>query len=155
MSILLRTIALVLGVCIVQACTPASTERDTAADVEAIRAFINRATEINRKGDAEAWADMFAEGGIFMPQDQPEVTTRQELLASAQRYRDKVDSNITITPVEIEVFGDWAYARTTVQGTNTPKGGGDPVKVDFKEIAIYRRQSDGTWKLWRLIGNKN
>ncbi len=57
--------------------------------------------------------------------------------------------------MEIEVLGDWAFARTRVTGTLNPKDEGDPFPVDSKEIAIYRRQPDGAWKLWRLIGNSN
>jgi uncharacterized protein (TIGR02246 family) len=155
MSIKVRIIAIVLALCSIQGCTPTPSAQDTTADIEAIRTFISRATEISRAGDAAAWADLFAEGGIFMPQDQPEATTRQALLASAQSRSDQFNSNIVITPLEIEVFGDWAFARTSLTGTNTPKAGGDAVQIDGKEIAIYRRELDGSWKLWRLIGNEN
>lgn len=152
-SFIARITAILLVLVIVQGCTQTTAPKDTTADVEAIRAFISRATEINRAGDAEAWADLFAKGAILMPLGEPEVTTRQGMVEYAKKTFDKFDLNLSITPVEIEVFGDWAFARTAITGTFTPKTGGKSVQANLKEIALYRRQSDGSWKLWRLIGN--
>ncbi len=135
------------------ACQPAADR--TEADVEAIRAVVNRASEINKAGDTAAWVDLFAEGAVLMPADEGEITTRQNLEAYKQRGFDRFNTDITIDPVEIEVLGDWAFVRTRVTGTLNPKDEGDSVPVDCKEIAIFRRQSDGAWKLWRLIGNSN
>ena len=138
---------------------PTVTRRDTEVDKAAIRTFIRRAVEVNRAGDAAAWADFFAEGGVYMPANSPEVTTRAGLREAAERYFGEFQPKIVITPVEIEVSEDWAFAKTTVTGTLLPKSGGDPVPepvpVNGKEIAVYRRQQDGGWKLWRLIGNSN
>lgn len=44
--------------------------------------------------------------------------------------------------------------RTAVTGSLAPKAGGDAVTVNDKEIAIFRWQSDGTWKVWRLLGRQ-
>ena len=133
--------------------------RDTEADKAAIRALISRAVEVTRAGDAAAWAALFADGGVYMPPGGPEVTTRARLQEFAQLYLGEFRSQTVITPVEIEVFGDWAFARTSVKGTIQAKVGGDPlpdpITVDGKEIGVYRRQQDGTWRLWRLIGNSN
>lgn len=135
------------------ACAPGASP-DTAADAAALRTFIDRATEINNAMDAAAWADLFAEGAIFMPEGEPEISGSNELQASAQRWFDEFTPNITIDPVEIEVLGDWAFIRTRITGSLTRKTG-EQVPIDMKEIAIYRRQPDASWKLWRLIGNGN
>jgi ketosteroid isomerase-like protein len=42
-----------------------------------------------------------------------------------------------------------------VTGTLTPKAGGERASVNAKEIGIFRREPDGAWRLWRLIGNSN
>jgi uncharacterized protein (TIGR02246 family) len=137
------------------ACSESSVIQDTEADRAAIRTFIERATNVNRSGDAAAWVAQFAEGAVYMPANGPEVSTRSGLQAVAERNFAQFLPQITITPIEVEVFGDWAFARTTVTGTLQPKAGGDVVTLDLKEIAVYRRQQDGGWKLWRLIGNSN
>ena len=137
------------------ACSRVPLAQNADADKVAIRTFIDRATELNRASDTAAWVGMFAEGATYMPANSPEVTGRSGLQAFAERQFAQFQPQITISPVAIEVFGDWAFAQTIVAGTLQPRGGGAPVIVDGKEIAIYRRQQDGGWKLWRLIGNSN
>ena len=152
-------VALALALTATLSCSRPTVARDPEADKAAIRAFMSRAAKVNQAGDAVAWADLFAEGGMYMPPNGPEVTSRAGLQEAAARYFGELQPRVVITPVEVEAFGDWAFAKTTVKGTLLPKAGGDPVPepipVDGKEIAIYRRQQDGGWKLWRLIGNSN
>jgi uncharacterized protein (TIGR02246 family) len=133
--------------------------RDAEADKAAIRALVTRAVAVSQAGDAAGWAALFADGGIYMRGNGEDITTHAGLLEFATLYLGQYYSRTATTPVEVEVFGDWGFARTTVKGTIQAKIGGDPtpdpVKVDGKEIGVYRRQPDGTWKLWRLIGNSN
>ena len=56
---------------------------------------------------------------------------------------------------EVEIWGDWAYARTTITGTATPYGDGNPIQIDMKALQILRRQPDGSWKVSRYINNRN
>jgi uncharacterized protein (TIGR02246 family) len=132
---------------------------DAEADKAAIRAVVSRAVEVSKAGDAAGWAALFADGGVYMRPNGEEIATRAGLQEFAGLYMGQYNSRVQITPVEVEVFGDWGFARTSVKGEVQGKVGGDPLpdplKVDGKEIGIYRRQQDGSWKLWRLIGNSN
>jgi uncharacterized protein (TIGR02246 family) len=152
-------IALILAAAALASCSGSSSSRDPEADKAAIRAFITRASRLSRAEDASAWVNLFAEGGVYMPPDGPEINTRAALQEYADVYLGEFEPHITITPVDVEVFGDWGFARTTVKGTIVPRSGGDPlpepIPVDAKEIGIYQRQQNGDWKLWRLIGNSN
>jgi uncharacterized protein (TIGR02246 family) len=152
-------IAFALALAATVSCSQPTGARDPEADKAAIRAFISRAAKLSQAADAAAWVNLFAEGGTYMPPNGPEVTTRAGLQDVAARYFGEFQPRVVITPVEVEVFGDWAFAKTTLKGTLLPRAGGDPVPepvpIDGKEIAIYRRQQDGGWKLWRLIGNSN
>jgi ketosteroid isomerase-like protein len=130
-------------------------EISTQDDVKAIEEFISKANQINNDGDYEAWADMFDEQGIYMPSNAPEITTHEDLVAHSKKYYDKFKSNTILTPLEINILGDWAFARGTLTGTIIEIASSDSSKIDVKEIAIYKRQKNGEWKLWRLIGNSN
>jgi len=151
-------VASVLALAATLSCSGRAPTRDAEADKAAIRALIGRAVEVSRAGDAAAWAALFADGGVYMPANGPEITTRAGLEEFAQLYLGRFWSQTTITPVEVEVFGDWGLpgplskerSRRKLEGTRS-----DPLQVDGKEIGIYRRQQDGAWKLWRLIGNSN
>jgi uncharacterized protein (TIGR02246 family) len=152
-------VASVLALAATWSCSGPTATRDAEADKAAIRALITRAVAASQSGDAAGWAALFADGAVYMRPNGPEITTREALQEFAQLYLGEFRSQTVVTPVEIEVFGDWAFARTSVKGTVQKKVGGDPVPdpipVDGKEIGVYRRQQDGTWKLWRLIGNSN
>jgi uncharacterized protein (TIGR02246 family) len=125
------------------------------ADSLAIRALIERSTDVNNAGDIAGWVELFADDAVYMPDNSPPITTRDDLeriaVSSFGRYRH----NIRIEPVEIVLLGDWAFAQAHVTGNAVPRGDGNPVVVDMKEIALFRRQADGSWKIARLIANSN
>jgi uncharacterized protein (TIGR02246 family) len=125
------------------------------ADVAAIQTLIDRTADANNAGDIMGWVELFTDDAVYMPANGPAVTTRDGLESIAVSGFSRYRSNIEITPVEIEVFGDWAFARTAVTGSVVPRGDGNPIRIDMKQIALYRRQSNGRWKLARLIGNSN
>lgn len=126
-----------------------------AGDVEAIRAHLRRATQVNNAGDSEGWLDLFTEDAVVMPEGAPAVTGAADLRALIDDRFAEFDSDIVIEPVEIEVLGGVAIVRTVVTGTLSPKAGGEPIEVSAKEIAILERQDDDGWKVSRLIGNSD
>jgi uncharacterized protein (TIGR02246 family) len=125
------------------------------ADREAIRAVLKEASAAHRAGDAERWAALFTNDAVIMPSNQPAISGRDAVRRFGRERFDKFSSTAEVKAVEIEICGDWAFARTAVTGTFRPKAGGAPIELDLKEIAIYRRQPDGSWKVARLIGNSN
>ena len=128
---------------------------DPASDREAIGAILEEVGAAHRAGDAERWAALFASDAILMTENGPSAVGRESMTRMARDVFRTFTSTAKIEPVELEVGGDWAFARTSVSGTFTPKAGGAPIQLDGKEIVIFRRQSDGTWKIARLIGNSN
>jgi uncharacterized protein (TIGR02246 family) len=126
-----------------------------ARDVAAIRAVIDRAQDANNAGDITGWVALFEERAVYMPPGMEPVTTRQGLEDAAISGFSRYRSNIRITVDELEVLGDWAWARTTVTGTATPYGDGNPIRIDMKALQILRRQPDGSWKVSRYINNRN
>lgn len=140
------------------ACAPGNTvdtEANSAADEAAIRNLIANTAAANNAADSLGWAAFFEDGAVYMPPGSPEVTTREGLLETAAAGFGSYAAAIAITPREIVVAGDWAFARTYVGGSVTPRAGGDPVPVDAKQIVIFHRQPDGVWKIARLITNPN
>ena len=53
------------------------------------------------------------------------------------------------------ICDDWAIVRGTYTETYVPKSGGEPKQDTGKYILVYKRQSDGQWKLHREIGNSD
>jgi uncharacterized protein (TIGR02246 family) len=133
----------------------AAQSKDLEADKQAIRAIIKEAIAAHRAGDAERWAAIFTTDAVLMPANQASISGTEAVQRYARERFTKFTSRAEIKPVEIEISGDWAFTRTALSGTMTPKDGGKPIELDGKEIALFRRQPDGSWKVARLIGNSN
>lgn len=137
------------------ACGKGGVERDPAADEAAIRELIRQTAVANNAADTLGWVALFGEGAIYMPPGTPEVTTREGLLEAAATGFGGYAAAISITPAEIVISGDWAFARSQVTGTVTPRAGGEPISVNVKQLAIYHRQPNGEWRIARLMNNSN
>ena len=131
------------------------TGTDTRADVAAIEALIERTAAANNAADTTGWVALFDADAVYMPPGMPEVTGVKGLTDVAAAGFGPYAADVTITPSEIQILGDWAFARSQVGGTVTPRAGGEPVQVDVKQLVLYRRQSDGSWKIARLMVNRN
>ena len=132
-----------------------TTVQDTAsADTAAITQLIETTADMNNAGDAAGWAGLFAEDAVYMPGGQAAVTTPEGILEMGRLGFSHGTTDIIITPDEIIISGDWAFARSAVTGTFTGNDG-ESFPLDLKQIVIYQRQADGEWKIARLIGNSN
>ncbi len=136
-------------------CTQTAIEPDTAADEAAIRELIAQTAAANNAADTLGWIALFEEGAVYMPPGGLEVTTRAGLLEVAAAGFGPYAADIRITPAEIVISGAWAFARSYVTGTVTPRAGGEAIPVDVKQLVIYHRQPDGSWRIARLITNRS
>src|SRR5947207_12712922 len=103
-------IALMVAGASMASCAKGAASRDPEADKAAIRAVITRAGEATRAGDAAAWTALFADGAVYMRPGGPEISTRASLQEFASLYLGQYYSRTEVTPVEVEVFGDWGFA---------------------------------------------
>lgn len=126
-----------------------------SSDADAIRAVIEQTEAANNAGDVDAWVALFDSGAVYMPPGSPAVTSVDGLRDVARAGFTNWRSSIRIVPEEITAAGDWAFVRSSVTGTATSIDGATQVPVDMKQIVIYRRQADGSWRIARLIGNSN
>jgi uncharacterized protein (TIGR02246 family) len=137
------------------ACAQSVPRVDHAADSTVIRGLIDRATAANNAGDIEGWVALFEENAIYMPPGSPEVTAIDGLRKAAAAGFTRFNADIRIIPAELVVLGDWAFSRSQVTGSVTPKAGGDPIPINIKQLTLYHRQADSTWRIARLINNSN
>ena len=127
----------------------------TDADVAAIQALVQQEVGVRNAEDIEGWVQLFAADAVYLPDGGPPVSTRAGLEAAAVSRSSRYRPNLQIVVDEIQILGDWAFVRSTVTGTLTPNRNANPIRVDGKELVIYRRQSDGAWKIARLMENSS
>ena len=133
------------------ACSPigeqdkSSTEPSTGTPTD-IEAVLRGYTEALNTGDSQAWFDYFANDVLFT-RSSGTIEGRAGIEAWAQPIFDSYDMHETITPREIVVSGDWAFANLDIVFEGVPKSGGDSLLQDIRAIFIFERQPDSSWKI--------
>jgi len=129
---------------------------DVEADVEAIKDMLeNQYVSIIAKGDFERWLAFCTEDVIFMPPNSVVLKGKDAIREFVQPYFEQFNLETDVTVDEIEVSGDWAFARWHYSAQYIPKAGGDAIPENGKEIWIFKRQADGTWKCSHAIWNSD
>lgn len=103
--------------------------------------------------DADLWLSLWDEGGIQMPPGGPEMDRATlNAVMPAQFVPGNVEA-MTVTPQEIVVCGDWAWARCGYEYSTTDAG--QVHHSEGKSLSIFRRQPDGGWKFFRDCHNSS
>lgn len=134
------------------ACAP---DQDIEADATAIRQLEEDAVRAFNASDVLGLLAVYTEDAVWMPPHRPAVRGKEPI---KEQYRDlfqRFTCQLSRSPQEIVVAGDWAFARGTYLLTMSPKAGGEPIVDEGKYLALYRRQSEGAWGLARHAWNSD
>lgn len=106
-------------------------------------------------GDEILWASLWDEKAVQLPPGDAAIFGRR---AIAKRFREhccEVAMEFTVNTEEVRTAGDLAFARGTMLSSAVPRGGGPREFGYIKFLTIFRRQSDGTWRIFRECRNGN
>ena len=131
-----------------------SEEADRRKIEEALRMYANAVAV----GDAERYLALHDPEAYKLPPSEPMYT-----IASAKGHQQDdfdamqaaYDVSMNLEPMEIQVDDDLAYAMGTYTIDMEPKADAPPALVDGKFLTLFRRQSDGSWKIYRDCFNNN
>jgi uncharacterized protein (TIGR02246 family) len=133
----------------------ASDESDSAAMRRAIEESHRTYAAAMKRGDAKALASHFTADAILLPQN-----------AGMQRGRDAIQAwfaswlPVTVvhafeaTSMEVTVVGDTAYEVGAYKMELTPQGSPRISSVG-KYLMVWKRTSDGVWRILRDMYNTN
>lgn len=107
------------------------------------------------RGYTEALLSLLTDDPVLMPQGQQAVAGKNAIRALYQSFFKEFTVKGEGKVVEAEVSGDLGYFWNRYALTATPKGRGEQVHGEGKSIFIVRRQSDGSWKIARVIDNSD
>ena len=161
MKKLLIVIPLVILLCFTFSCQQGEeAAEEPVVDVEADVGVIKDMLEtlfpsLMAKGDIEQWLTVFTEDVIIMPPNSAALNGKDATREWARPSFDQFNLEADITVDEVEVSGDLAFARWSYSTRYTPKAGGDAILGIGKELWIFKRQSDGSWKCSHIIFNSD
>lgn len=122
------------------------------ADIAEIESLLNKYESALNASDTQSIIPLYTDDGVFMAQHNlPAVGTE----ALTVTY-DSVFENIQLT-VEFEIdeivqlSPNWIFARTQSTGSVLIKAAGVEAGEGNQELFIFRKDSDGEWKIARYI----
>ena len=127
-------------------------------DEEEIRDRIHDYQNAINSDDFEGWLSLWAEDGIQMPPDtSPKIGIDHIRGANKGLFNDLVMSMDVIKFHAVEVFNDIGISVCEYSIEGEPKTGGKKVSVmeNGKALTIFRKHSDGSWKIHFDCFNSN
>jgi ketosteroid isomerase-like protein len=102
-------------------------------------------------GDLNAYMAAWDENGIQMPPDAPANEGKAAITAAMKAaFAGVAFSNFQINMQEAEQFGPtWGYTRGTYSYDFALKSGGPTSTFKGKFSTVWKKQADGSWKLYR------
>ncbi len=122
------------------------------ADAAAIKEIHLRETQAIKGKDVALFLPLFDRNAVLMPPDGPPIVGQAALRSWFLRRAEGGSIDLDFSVDEIEVTADWAFERFSFRRTVTPTGG-EGITVQGKGNHVFRRQSDGSWKIARDIWN--
>ncbi|MDO8539977.1 MAG: DUF4440 domain-containing protein [Opitutaceae bacterium] len=117
-----------------------------ASDIAAIRAASRALVSHALARDWSSFAQLFTDDAIMMAPNEPARVGRKNI--EAQSHSNAVLKECTNEPIEFDGRGDLVFARgryaVVVTAPNQPD-----VRDSGKFFQLWRKQSDGSWKLFR------
>jgi uncharacterized protein (TIGR02246 family) len=118
----------------------------------AIEAANSKFSEAFARGDAKTLAAMYTPEAIAFPPDSEMIRGNEAIGNFWKTTRDSGVQSATLTTVDVGRSGDVAYEVGTISLTIQPVGK-EPETASAKFVVVWKRQSDGSWKLHRDIWN--
>ena len=128
-------------------------KQDVEADIAAINELFKQATLACSTGDAELYLSLFTEDAVVMATEFPSMNGMEEFRPTFEGVFSTFDLELPYTVDKVEVHGDWAFARSSFQYSMTLKEGGETTTRVGKELDIFKRQADGSWKIYMECWN--
>jgi len=128
---------------------PAPDSNSVASSVAAVRqAWLDAV----RAGDLERLAAMVTDDVVVVHGNGRCVRGREDLKADFLKGFESFSIEQHVSSTEVVVRGGWAFEIAEVESKLTPQCGGESTHVHSTTIVALNRQSDGSWKVGRVLG---
>ncbi|MEM5371286.1 SgcJ/EcaC family oxidoreductase [Paraburkholderia azotifigens] len=117
-------------------------------DERAIRQLIDTWLAASKAGDTATVLSLMTDDVIFMVPGQKPFGKAAFMAASEGQKNISIDGKSEI--LELQVLGDWAFLRSHLDISLTPKdGSAPPMRLAGNTMTILRKETDGRWLLAR------
>ena len=120
-------------------------------DRASLEALLRRYEASLNAADAAAAVEVYAEDAVFMAQHRAPSEGRAAIRRAYDEIFAAIALHVTFGIDEIEITGDTAWARTHSSGETEIRAAGVKVPEKNSELFLFRKQSDGAWRVARYL----
>ena len=107
-----------------------------------------------KAGDIDTVVSLVAEDVVIMPPNDTTIYGRDEFRAWWEEYYQYFRIVAwSESERDVTINGDFALERSGYMGAVVPVSGGSRIRDDGRFFTIWKRQSDGSWKIWQQMWN--
>ena len=129
-------------------------ESDALRAADPIAAIYQQQIEAVKTGDIAILLRDLADNVVFMPPAEMTLFGKAQIEAWWREYFEYFTiSDFETTERVIDFVGDCAVERILFSLKLMPTKGGTAIYDDGRFLNVWRREPDGTWKLWQRIWN--
>ncbi len=153
--VLLTVVVLVAVVFGVAGCVTASKTSPQAFE-QAVKDIWVRYSKTLMDGDANGYMALWDQGGVQLPPGEPMFMS----WADIKKGTEATMASFRFASFAIKISGtfvdqNYGFAYGNYAFTLVAKAGGAEIKGDGKYETIFKRQADGSWKIFRDCFNSN
>lgn len=104
--------------------------------------------------DIDTVLGLYSSNPVFMPQHAPALVGRDAVRAGYDHVFATIKLDIRFDIHEVEVAGDWAWARTSSAGRTQILAADLTIEEGNNELFLFHRE-DGAWKIHRYLFSTN
>lgn len=128
-------------------------EMNTTTEEKAIEKMLFSYRDALNTSDVNKVLTLYTSDGVFMPSNAPSAVGQEQIKASYEFVFKTIQLKIEFFIDEIQVNGDFAFARTTSKGTTLIHANGQTVPEENRELFVFEKVK-GEWKIARYMFNK-
>ena len=127
---------------------------ETTTEKSAIEKLIFSYQDALNASDVSKVIELYTKNGVLMPNIAPTANGVGQIKGTYQYVFDNFSYTLQFSIIEIEVSGNYAFARSTSKGSVTTKANGQTVPDENRELFVFEKV-DGKWKIARYMFNKS
>ena len=127
---------------------------ETTTEKSAIEKLIFSYQDALNASDVSKVIELYTKNGVLMPNSAPIADGAGQVRDTYQHVFDNFSYTLQFSIIEIEVSGNYAFARSTSKGSVVIKASGQTVPDENRELFVFEKV-DGKWKIARYMYNKS
>ena len=126
---------------------------ETTTEKSAIEKLIFSYQDALNASDVSKVIELYTKNGVLMPNSAPTADGAGQIKGFYQYVFDNFSYMLQFSIIEIEVSGNYAFARSTSKGSFIIKAKGQTIPDENRELFVLEKV-DGKWKIAVYMFNK-